>query len=122
MLGFCAAAGFTALCPAVLFRDLATATQLTQYKGNSSAPNCFCVLGRDYFASAQASKDAVHFYAFHKVRHQPPLRAAFQLSNLQCFVAACPSMACEHWDTLQEQAPLIWHARSLHTDTGTLGY
>jgi hypothetical protein len=65
------------LAPLISFRrDLATATQLTQYKGNNSAPNCFCTVGSDYFASAQASKDTVHFYAFHKVRRLPPRAAA----------------------------------------------
>jgi hypothetical protein len=56
------------LLPAIWHRDLATGTQLTQYKGNNSNPKCFCMLGSDYFAAAQASKDAVHIYALHKVR------------------------------------------------------
>lgn len=57
-------------------RDLATATTLTQYKGNNSAASCFCTVGRDYFAAAQAAKDAVHFYAYHKVRRARRAAAA----------------------------------------------
>ena len=64
-------------------RDLANATQLAQYKANNSVQGCFCAVGRDYFASAQANKDAVHFYAWHKVR-QPGCAAA----------AAAPLPAC----------------------------
>lgn len=41
---------------------------LGQYKGNNSALNGFCAVGSDYFASAQSNKDAIHFWAWHKVR------------------------------------------------------
>lgn len=113
-------------------RDLATATTLAQYKGNHSASNGFCMLGADYIASSQANKDAVHFYAFHKVRERGcrrrqrrrqerqqrqlrcrrrggrrrrinPLPPVYQ-QKTQCFVAArqLHPMARAHWDTLRE--------------------
>jgi hypothetical protein len=62
--------------PARSGRDLATGTALAQYKANNSNPGCFCTLGSDYFAAAQASKDAVHVYAFHKVRRPAAAAAA----------------------------------------------
>jgi hypothetical protein len=56
------------LFAAVAHRDLATATQLTQFKGNASGRGRVCRLGSDYLAAAQNSKDAIHFWAWHKVR------------------------------------------------------
>ncbi len=47
--------------------DLRTGTLLSSYKANACPRNGLCLLGRDYIAAAQASKDAIQFWTWHKV-------------------------------------------------------
>ncbi len=48
-------------------RDLHNGTFLTAYKGNASPRNGLCTLGADYLLAAQAGKDALQFWTWHKV-------------------------------------------------------
>lgn len=50
----------------VCCRDLATGSQLAQYKTNSCGRNRFCSVGPDYFVAAQNGKDSIHFWTWHK--------------------------------------------------------
>jgi hypothetical protein len=49
-------------------RDMHTTTELTSFKGGSMAPGSVSLLAPDYWLAAQADKDAMHFYTWHKVR------------------------------------------------------
>ena len=51
-------------------RDLQTGTQLAAFKDNASGINSISLIGNDYFAAAQTSKDALHFWTWHKVSPQ----------------------------------------------------
>uniref|UniRef100_A0A7S3R295 Anaphase-promoting complex subunit 4 WD40 domain-containing protein n=1 Tax=Dunaliella tertiolecta TaxID=3047 RepID=A0A7S3R295_DUNTE len=46
--------------------DLQTGVHLSSFKSNASPRNGLCCLGKDYLVSAQTSKDALQFWAWHK--------------------------------------------------------
>lgn len=64
---------------ASLYRDLATGTFLTAYKGGGAAVGGLALLGRDHIVAAQPASPALHFWTWHRVLN-PLLSAGAVLS------------------------------------------
>ncbi|KAF6262097.1 quinon protein alcohol dehydrogenase-like superfamily [Scenedesmus sp. NREL 46B-D3] len=96
--------------------DLATATQLTQFKGNASGRGRVCRLGSDYLAAAQNSKDAIHFWAWHKDQvlqrcfTQEPMTALAASPNGCYLVGGGSSGSLYCWETATGRLLRSWPA------------
>ncbi|WIA41254.1 hypothetical protein OEZ86_004862 [Tetradesmus obliquus] len=96
--------------------DLATATQLTQYKGNASGRGRVTRLGSDYLAAAQNSKDAIHFWTWHKDQvlqrcfTQEPLTALAASPNGAYLVGGGASGTLYCWEAFSGRLLRSWPA------------
>lgn len=97
-------------------RDLATGSQLCQYKTNASSHNCITLLGDQYLVAAQTGKGPLLFWAWHA---DAPLQRAFAAGPITC-VAASPcgtylaagsaSGAVWVWDVPSGRLMATWEA------------
>ena len=108
-----------------LHRDLHTGTLLTSYKGCATPRNGLCRLGADYLVAAQASKDTLHFWTWHKVRglgtpsrtmqcHPPHAHTSPLWQGLEA--PGPTTVPWEPWIPCQSNTPRIWHAGHPHAN------